>query len=241
LSVSILTTNIGGVDDKRIVLNNGSISRKISIGNTWNRLRIFARFSWDDAGANIGGSPRLWFGVHSNPQPNMSNGPLTASCSHFVGLRTPSATWARSAGPVKYTVTHQDGLCKKVGNTESPVVGSWAASSHFKPGVNTTRHPLWLEFTKGAPNFTVVFWCPDDATYPDVDYAELMSLTEQRTAATARQIWANIAGGAFSQINGSATIAVDENANGPLNSICVGWDEIVANCYVSEMQWSIMA
>jgi hypothetical protein len=212
----------------------------MSIGNTWNRLRIWGRFTWDDNAGNITASPGFFFGLHSNPQPDMSNGPLTASCSHFVGYKNMAATWTRAVGPVRYITTFQDGLAKKIGNVVTNVVGSWAATTHNKPGVNTTRQSVAVEFTKGTPNFTVAIWAPDDAALPDPSYADLISISERRDIANSRAIWQSTVGAAFSQVNGSAAIAVDENANGPLNSVCVAWDRAV-NCYVSEVQWAIMA
>lgn len=240
MSVAIQTLNIGGVDNKMIVLNNGSMARVMSIGTTWTRLRIWCRRSFDDLGATPSNYPRFYFGLMSNPAAGMTNGPLTTNCSHFVGYRSPDTAWNRSTGPARYGGTLQNGLAKKVGNTVTTSTG-WASTSGFTPAVNTTLQPIWIEFTKAAPNLSVTAWATDDAALPTMSFGDMESLAERRDPVVSRAVWNNNAGGTFSIVIGTAlNIAVDEGADGPLNAICVGWDRTF-NCYISELQYSVMA
>jgi len=225
MSAAIDTVTIGSIEDRRLVLGNAQAGRVLSIGSNWTMLRIGIRFAFDDAGVNITGTPRFYFGLLASPSALMANGPLGGSTSHFLGYKVSTATWTRGTGPVRYAHTHVTNqmYVKRVGSTET--FGTSGVNSHNESATPASiRSAVFLEITKGSPNFTLQV-CINQASTGMVDVTKVMlsAAMEIGTLAGLDAYMDTVAGGSFSSL-ASATIAVDEATNGDLDSICVAWD-----------------
>lgn len=240
MAVDIDTVTIGGVEDRRLCLSNATAARKLSVGSSWNRIRIAARIAHDDTGANITGTPRLWFGLLNNPSASVANGPMGGSTSHFVGIRSKTATWTRAAGPpVNYSVGTCWEAIKRVGttNTTSAFTGTCA----FVAVPNTYRWPIFVEIIKGSPNFTIrcMFW-NQAVTATDFTIENLRRCLEGRTLENCRtQINASPTTNKY-LIPTDQTIAVDEGTDGSLNSVCIAWDQSGSILRVSDIQFFVV-
>lgn len=242
MSVSINTITIGGIEDRRLNLSNSQAARVITIGTSWTRLRVGIRFAFDDYGANILTTPRLYLGAISSPSVGMANGPLTNATSHFVGLITATATWARNApSPVWYNLATGSMYAKKINSTISTVAGT-NVSVGVSGQPNLRRNIILVDILKGSPNFTITICMPSGvAITGDVTQsahlAEAMSKSALTDAAT---YIASIETGSYVG-NATGALAVDEGANGFLNAVCVAWDRSSPSLNISDLMWAKMA
>jgi len=199
----------------------------MDIGTNWQQLRIAVRVALDDTGANITGTPLFYIGVLSSPSANVANGPLSATTSHFVGLRSSAATWTRVATPiVYYQVSSPFQAIKRVNttNTTAAITGTFNIPS---VGSNC-RWPILVQITKGNPNYTIQVSYPN-GTVTALDITKI-GFDGYLDGTGTTQMEAYIEGiqgfNANRMITSSAvTVAVDEGTNGGLNAICLAWDK----------------
>jgi hypothetical protein len=238
MSVSIDTVTIG-VEDRRLCLSNATAARKLSVGSSWNRIRLGVHYAMDDTGANITGTPRLWIGLLNNPSASAANGPF-GTTSHFLGIRSRAATWTRAAGPpVSYAALSCWESVKRVGTTNTTT--AIAGTCQFVAAPSTNRWNVFVEIVKGSPNFTVQagFW---NQSVTNVDFTkeqfERCLEAQTFTGCIAR---ANQAAGATKYLGATANaMAVDEGTDGVLNSICVAWDQSGSVFRISDVQFYII-
>jgi len=236
MSVSIEKITIDE-EEGRFVLAKAQAAAVLDIGTSWQRLRIGARIKCDDGGANITGTPRLLMGVLSNPSADLANGPLSgAATSHYLGIRTATATWTRVAGPpTRYTLsTNLFGL-KKVGAAETTFTPTSASTG--VPSDASIRVPWFIEILKGTP-WKVDLCVPGTAALAtDITLDQLRTAMEIDTLTNVRLYMATIASGTYGNSTGTSAseITVDEGADGSLNALCVGWDRETVPVRFSEV------
>lgn len=237
MSTAIDTITVGGTPDRRLVLSNSQVARVLSIGTSWNVLRIGLRLAFDDLGVTPQSVPRLFVGVLANPSAGLANGPLNAATSHFVGLITAYVAWTRVAGPpVAYTYGTFGGYGKKVGATITAVGGT--SNTMYFSGTPATRRPgLIVQITKGSPNFTVELVMNSSTLVHDVPLAgNLVTAIEAGTLAQADTALEAASGGAYNSAL-SGAVAVNEAVDGFLNAVCVAWNTVDPVCRISEILW----
>lgn len=240
---TIDNVTISSVDDHRIVLANSTIARKISIGTDWLRLRIVLRHAVDDTGANLTSTPRFWVGMMSNPTPDVSNGPLGATTSHFVGGVTGIATWSRQTSPTRYYLNSAAGftLGKRVGNTSTLTNGG--NFFHFYAQPSTLRTVFMVEIVKSSPNYTISYvehWFNGTSSVADVPLANVLGCCQTLTTSQAISTW--LPSGTYGAYGGtSVTVAVNESVDGPLNAVCCAWDRTTPAMRISDLYWARIA
>lgn len=239
MSISIDSVTIGSIEDRRLVLGNAQAAAPILIGglqsNNWVRIRLAARLAWDDVGSNPG-TVGFWMGVMSNPTADgsgfLSNGPLNAPTSHFLGLRIGAPLNRYVGPPAAYifpsTASYNLIFASRVGTTNTlqtaaPVSGG-SSGLRFSATPATHRQVFMLELTKGA---TTTSWkgrishpCHKDVS--DIALANFNAALEPSDLEAASTV--------LSPVNMAQTVTtlsgltVDEGTNGPLNAIVIGWD-----------------
>jgi len=179
----------------------------------------------------------------SNPVAGLTNGPMVAGTSHYIGLGAAAVTMTRATTPV----LHYSGLShnpfKKVGAVTTAIGGG---TTGFCPIISTDiRVGLILEIIKGSPwSFD---WSGPTGTAALVD----LPLEALKAAMVHPSTVSNINGVLNAAIGGSGTryadasgatptIVVDEGTDGPLNAVCVAWDRSVDFEY-SEVLFAKMA
>lgn len=238
MATDIETVTISSIVDRHIVLSNSQIARIMEFGNNWTKLRIGFRTVIEDTGANLTSSPRFWFGVMSNPVAGLTNGPLSASTSHFVGIVARGATMLRGSGD--YTNLPADryeqvdlGWGKKVGSTET--ITQTAHNTLFSATPSSRRPTRLLEFEKGSGTpytMTIRFMFATNAavSYRDHTFDELIDALEVTdfTDACTSLGW----GG------DTNTVSVNENTNGELNALVFAWNRSDAPMHISEVMFT---
>ena len=231
MSVEIKTVAFAD-ETKRLALGNAHWAATITAGTSWNRIRVGCRVTLDDTGANRTGTPRLYMGMLSAPSAGLTNGPLNAGTSHFVGTMPDDSTWTRlpgGGGGPSYQASGQT-LGKKVAGTRT--MGGASLDQRFSFDDSTPyRMILLCEIEKGSPNFTIT---SHSNPIPPVDHS--LVLLE-------RCLESSSFAGAMSLLSGytasSTTIAVDESSDGFLNAVCLGWSLTTSKLNVGEILYAI--
>jgi hypothetical protein len=232
MPTTIESVTISTVLEKRLKLENAQWAGALSIGTSWNTIRIGARVCLADSGAAMTGP--IWaLGVLSDPAVGMTNGPLTNATSHFVGQKSVAgAAWTRSTAPARYGYTSNN-RGKRVGATDTHIA---SATSSWFSAVTTTRLIMMVEIIKGSPNFSLqqLVMGQTNALYADASYTHLLTAMQQGTLTAA----ATYLNGVQSGVYGASTVgavAVDEGVNGSLNAVCAAWSFVIPACYISEV------
>jgi hypothetical protein len=235
MSTAIESTTIGGIEDHRLVLGNAQAARIMTIGSSWTTIRLGMRFCFDDAGANITGTPRFYFGVMSNPTLGLTNGPLSgASTSHFVGMISADTTWTRATVPTRYSWSTNAFYAKKVGSTIT-TASNLSVNTIMSADPTVTRRAMIMQIVKGSPNFSITIITSDNAgAVTDMPYTAILTAMEIATMAGVNT-FLNATYGTYSGGSNSANLAVNEASNGELNAICLAWDRTTTNIHCSEL------
>ena len=225
------TRTISSVVDTRIRLTNSNFARLWSadVGTNWTTIRVGCRVSVEDSGTSLTSTPRFAFGICSGT----SNIFMDATTSNWIGLVTYGGTWTRSTSPTKYMLGNgsyfDSGIAaaKRVGSTlttdaftNSPFPG---ATYLFDATVN--RVALFVDITKGSPNFTVRPTYYKTSAANDVSVDTFLS----QVAVSVPSITGHQYG------NETKSIAIDEATNGFFNAINVAWDRTSPAIEISDI------
>jgi len=221
MSSSYLTRVIGGVSDRRVVLNNSAFAETIAIGTNWSQLHISARISMTDSGGSLTSTPKFYAGLMSDPVSGLTNGPLGSS-GHFIGFQTDGLNWTRSTGPVRYAALGS--MAKKIGATITDTSAGGSALFSADPG--NVRNLFTLYFTKGSPNWTCSCAFADTTAgvvdHPDITWLDKILYSFGGSVdATQMEAFLGTVGYNNSAIG---TISIDEGTDGPLNAIVFAWN-----------------
>jgi len=213
MASSIVLRTYGDGDDKKISLSNATCARLLSIGNTWNKIRVGIRLMVN-AAANITGTPAFAVGVCSGTSNPWNNG--AATTTNFVGCITAQPSWTYTtnvmllnSGNVDFRVATRVGTTTTFG-LQPPSVLVIPALSYDIRGV------IFVDITKGSPNYTVNVFSPTSITLADVTQTAFFT-----------QVAAEVSSISNYAFGTPRTIAVDEG-NGILNAVNIGWDKSVS-------------
>lgn len=241
MSVNIGSVTIGSAEKRLELLNAQWAALMHSSFQNFTILRIALRIAYTDTGGNLTGTPNLWIGTMATPVSGMTNGPLTSSCNHFVGIRTRTATWTRGVGTTAfYDMANSHAVsCKRIGSTNtdaSGFTGGGSGTAGGSPRVSAAptaaRSAYLVEIIRGNPNFLIRASTTEGAAGAQTD----TSLTNLRNG----MVLTDFQAAAFACFNSGSTanqqtLAVDEATNGTLNSICVAWNRNDATAFISEI------
>src|ERR1041385_4377365 len=236
MALPIVTSRtISGSVDNRAKLANSNIARTWSsyVGTNWTTIRIGCRLSITDSGANIISTPRFAFGICSGT----SNIFMDATTTHFFGIVSYNATWTRTTSPVKYMLGNgsyfDSGIAaaKRIGSTlttdafsNSPFPG--ATYLFDSADGNGNRVVLFLDITKGSPNFSIKpFYYKGGGTPVDVSTDTFLANMEYTSPA--------ITGHAIG--NETKTMAIDEATNCYFNAVNIAWDRTTPAIEISDV------
>lgn len=217
----ILLRTIGGVDDKRVVLQNSNWARPFTIDSGWTKLRIAFRVSITDSGASVGSTPRFAIGLCSGS----TNIFMDATTTHFVGVVSDAGTWSRRTSPTGYgTGTGQIKPATRIGTTLTLGSGFSSSCFEFVDAALANRTALFVDITKGSPNYTFQVFSRTNATSGgDVDKATFDAQAETAVPTITNHT-----------LFGSGTLAVNEGTNGTLNHVCAAWDRSTPQIELSD-------
>lgn len=248
MSVNIDSVTIGGVEDRRVVLNNADLAgwtTPLATAN-WTKIRIGVRWALADTGANITGTPRIYLGVMQSPSANLANGPVGATTSFMVGLINNAATFTRNAGPpVFYTGINSGGTSYawKQNNSIGTVAGT--STTYAISAANTTNRSVFIvELTRNAGTIDIRFCGPIVTAPPDCPDVNILKNAVQldgtnsaNLVSSANYLSSALGGNWNGASVGSPGFTLAQTA--PLNAVVVGWTPSV-NLYVSDLYYSII-
>lgn len=207
--------------DRRMKLAVSEVIRAPVYGADWNVIRIGLRCSFI-ASATLTGTPRLAFGVCNGGV----NGYGALSSDHVVGFRTSRSSFAygaTSTGRFQFIGNDNEmSFFKKIDTTVTQTVPSSSSSSGFLSSDSSVRSVLFLEITKGSPNFTFQIARPGNSTTGEYDYTltEFQQMMEGGALSDVGSVVANTVARPLTP----AALAVDEATDGDLDHIFVYWD-----------------
>lgn len=131
-------------------LSAGDFARTMTFGNNWTKIRILFTYGID---AVASFTNKVAVGVCNGTAQTYQS----ASCTDFIGLEIPSATWSPSGGaPAKYNSSYSaiyDGI-RKVGSTITRLAGSASTQVLFNGNVNIA-FPWAVDIERVWPNYNV--------------------------------------------------------------------------------------
>ena len=228
----ILTRTISAAQDNRVVVSNGLFIRPIPFGTDWTTIRVGLRWHIRDSGANLVGTPRCFFGLCSGN--TLVYGDETAT--HAVGVDYNATTWTRAA--TNYAVSGTGSLfgAKKVGSTitrTSAISTAWAMGNGAASD-SADRTLLYVELTKGSPNFSVrCFFRTTTSSTPPADISEATFLEQLAVSGTP-----TVTNHSFPA---AQNLAVDEGADGDLDHVQFYWDRAMPEMEICDLAIARMA
>lgn len=212
-----------GVADKYVSLANEELVRTLQIGSDWTKLRIGVLLAVTPDGTNNLASAALVLGLCSGTAHPYG----AASTTNFIGAAFHASTPGATSGTLTYTANSGNPLFSATGTAPLTRVGTALGSATgsstallltANTGTTQRRSPLYLDITKGSPNYTVGRWSPATSQGQfqngDCTPGEMLSVLEN-TAPT----WLGL-----SLTSSSTTIAASEAA-GAFDSVDLFWNK----------------
>lgn len=206
MASTIVSRTISAANENAISMVNSQFARTLTIGTTWNVIRVGLRLHMGTTGADLTGTPRFFVGL-SKGTTNIFGDSTT---DHAVGMVSAAATWTNGG-----TYYYDGSLFKpaKRVSTTLTVGTTFGQSVIASPATSANRCLCFIDITKGSPNFSFKHFCQATATTTDVSVATFMAQMEASTPSLAQHTY-----------YGPQTLAVDESVDGYLDSVCVAWD-----------------
>lgn len=235
----IINRTISGLPQNAISMSNATWARPVTLPGSWTKIRLGCRMHMVNTGATLTGGPIFAMGYNSGT----ANQYGSASCQNFVGMAFDTANWTYTgSGTTFYNLAATVGFARtRVGTTNTDAnLRSDAARPIVNSGAGTNsadRAIYFIDITKGSPNFTL--HCPfttDNGLGAPGDVSATTFLTYMAQLAPT-PVEAN-----YDLTNlSSPTLAVDEGANGTLNSINFFWNRADATLEICDVAAAVLA
>lgn len=235
MSQAIVNRTISAQSDNRLSLTNGQAMRNLSFLTTWNVVRLGIQFGWNGA-ASLSGTPQLVMGLNAGILDGSGNpvGYADPATSNFFGMRTLVPTMTYNAGPPAYysNATVAPKPCTRVGSTLTDGTAFGSTGPWGSAALTTARSALIIQVTKGSPNFTIeaVFATNATGAQADINDTKFLDMMESLTMADAASIQSG-----YNAMAG-VSMAVNEAANGYLNTMLIYWNRTSVPLEVSAVR-----
>ncbi len=206
----IKVRTISAATETAIQLSNSQFARTLNFGTSWTTIRFGMRLHMDNTGVAISGTPRFACGFCSGTTNIFGD----ATTANFVGIISTGASWLFQTTFYNSTLFAP---CTRVGSTLTTGTGFAGASDTIggcRAGTNVAdRGMFFVDLIKGSPNFTVRMFALAN-TQNDSSAATFLNTMEQTTPSASGYTY-----------EAGQTVAVNEGANGILDSINVSWNQ----------------
>lgn len=233
MSEQIIQRVISSVNDKRLVLFNSQVARQLSIGSSWNYLRIGIRFGVQ--GTATFGPFRLFVGVTSG----VDHVYYSDYCQHalvcVLGLSVTNATYSATAGGT-YSLGSGPVVYSKISQTETSQQASYVGGTATYVAADAPNRNCFqtYDFVKlGGGLFTCVMngaqsssGTPVGNVSYDVIRAAMLSTSYIDSAAIA---------GLNQGTPRNTTVALNEGTNGAFDSVYVYWRHPTVGLEISDI------
>jgi len=218
----IKARTFSSVVDNRIQLSNSNFARLWSsdLGTSWTTLRLACRISMTLTGADLTSTPRFSYGVCSGT----SNIYMDATTTHWYGLLSIESAWYyyTNGYAFGYGGTHPQPT-KRITTTNTSG-SSWNVTPRAVNSTTENRSVLFLDITKGSPNFTGKIFCRNGDTTGDVTLATYLAQAVLSSPTVTNHT-----------MSSDVTLAIDEATNGYFNAVNIAWNRSDALMEISDI------
>jgi len=202
--------------DKYLSLTGEEWVRTMSIGSTWDRLRVGLMVAIVPNGTSDILSATLQVGVCSGSTNTLRTPTTTNGYFDLVTSEDTTLTYNAGGGNPYHVVTSRT-FGKRVGSTTT--LGSAATEDHYLPtttGSTQRRAPIYVEFNKTGALLTFYGW--NTASFVQQDYSRAQFLDGLQTSGTPT-VGGNL------MVPSSQTTQIFSDAAGGLDTISVYWNK----------------
>ena len=232
MATKTILRNIGGANDMVAALKNSTLRRTLSIGTTWQKVRVGVRYTFAGASANLLSTPVLALGVCSGTANPVNNG--SATTDHFLGIVTTMLEWQYFPGPPAYFAagsTYKTRSAKRVGTTWTYTDQTNNLAYTFYPSADpSVRELLFVDIVKASPRYQIGCFCKSSLNVNRVDVSYDTFIQYMTLEAPV------LSGSSNSPPSASYNgISADEAADGYLDTVNVAWDRSVPSFEISDI------
>lgn len=224
---SIVQRIIRSETEKRLVLTAEQCGRVLEVGSNWSKLRIGGRIS-STRYSNWSSPPSFNIGLSAGT----SNMVGDATPQHFLGVRTNSVGWIYSPSGTEGGALETNLSTVRIVNGVVTATGIGHQTNVYtanRPSIacaydngNSTQviSAIFIEITKGSPNFNVKVWSNVIGSVSNTRVAQHVTAARFNDAMSAEAIpegngnWIAI---------GNTDYAIDEATNGYFNALNIAW------------------
>ena len=229
-SATVNQRTISGQVQKAIVLVNDCFVRPVPIPNGWTTVRVGLRLHFTTGSIS---SPIMAVGLCAGS----SNKICDASTSHFVGIIANGGFTNNGpgCGAVYFSVPLK--AYKRVGTTDT-IGSNITGDSRYGNSADANcadRGILFIDITKGSPNYTINAWYMANGTAPDVSKAIFENMLNTLQGPLQYD-------GGVNMVHGTdQTVAVNEGTDGTLDSLCVYWNQTAVSMEICDHGFAVLA
>jgi hypothetical protein len=238
-----MATNVGYISNTSgtnfVILTNGEIVRRVD--SSWNKIRVGVRMAWkeiasSDTGpttpSNLYGTPRLYVGMC-----NYNHGGVGSmnSAMHFVGWRTASVTFSRTAtGGPNANVPYYQPTIQAVKREANTFTAGTSAASIITPIFAPSNYAMFsVDIDKSVPATTVVSaFTPSNSNSGNVNITAAQFLSAMESVVPAITGYVVVT---------TAPMSINEGTNGVLDAVNIYWSRSRCTAYVTDIWYSILA
>lgn len=219
----IRVRTISSATETAISMANGTFARLVSIGTSWNTIRVGIRLHMDDNGGALASTPRFAIGFSAGTANQFGD----SSTTHFVGVVSTSTSWA-------YQTTFHNATnfapAKRVSTTLTTGT-TLIANGAINIGLTlANRGLIFCDVTKGNPNYTMNLFIPSNTTGADISSTTFLSQMELTTPSL----------GSYTYTAGQ-TLAVNEGTDGTLTAANISWDRTFPSIEICDLAVAILS
>jgi hypothetical protein len=175
----------------------------MGIGTRWQKIRIGMRMTIRDIDSNYRVGVGIAVGVCQGTDFPYSS----LNTTDYIGVSTPNPLtdyWARTGGAQPYIQTSGHLIVKKIGSAITTTAMA-VSGKFFGLGI---RNILFVDITKGSPNYTLGLGTPTNYTTDAASRSEYMSVLENEASPPNMNL---------------ISTASPYTGNGLLDSVCIHW------------------
>jgi hypothetical protein len=230
MSTTIIERTIASATQEAISFSDSAIARLIPIPSGWTKIRIGLRLHFTQ-GTFV--TPTFFAVGLCHGTTKLVNG---IDCDHFAGVISDSGFTSNgnTAGSVYFNVNMRPFTRTSSGLSVGTNI---AADTRYGNTANLNsadRSPLFVDITKGSPDYTMNIWDSKLGTAHDFTEANFQVMLNDK-------INPQYDGNAILDTGTDRTIAVDEAADGAFNALSVWWNQSGVTMEVCDLGFAVLA